>query len=227
MATAAIVIVVLVGGLALLMLSNFGKNPSRKTTSQLEREQRLHNRVITTTDVTSSAYQRRSDARNKAEKEFRRRKTEQAESNLPKQAPMATSGIRDVVSAGYEEGWRRAKSEGKDDKKALETALVSGLLNRLVGVDGWFAIAPELVQAMMVEIMPFMFAGSPDECRKALIEYAVWREVPTEAHTELVQRSVTAMAEDLRTSGDADFLATLGSLPVAWTKLMSDENSAS
>lgn len=214
------IVVLIVGGAAILLLSDFGKNPTRKTDSQLQRELALHDRVIATTDATSSTYQDRIAARNKVAEELMRRTSASMETNVSGQCGMAADEIRAVVSTCYEEGWRRAKAEGKGEKEALETALVSGLLNRVVGIDGWSSIAPEMVGAMAMEVIPFKFAGSDDECRQALIEYCVWRELPNAADTALVQQSITAMAEHMRSSGHGEFLSSLASLNVAWTKLL-------
>ena len=120
MEIAVVIVIVIIGGLALLMFSNFGKDPTKKTTSQLERELALHDQVIATTDVTSSAYQRRSEARDRVEKELQRRGTSQVHPAPSEPATLPAGDIRKVVAAGYEEGWRRSKSEGKDDKKALK-----------------------------------------------------------------------------------------------------------
>jgi|GEM_PF-5475661 len=212
---------VVICGLALLLFSNFGKDPTKKTTSQLEREHALHDQVISTTDTTSSAYQRRSEARDRVEKELQRRGAGQEPPVPSEPAALPPGEIRRTVAAGYEEGWLKSKSEGKDDEKALETALVSGLLNRLVGIDGWSAIAPEMVQAMMMETMPFKFAGSRDACRSALIEYAVWREHPVEADTAIVGRAVSSMAHQMEDSGSIELLESLRSI-MPWAAFLRD-----
>lgn len=217
MEVVVIVLIVIIGGFGLLMISNFGKDPTKKTNSQLERELALHDQVVATTDVNSNAYQQRAEARERVVKELQRRNAKLEDPKSPEIATMTASDIRRIVSTGYEEGWRKSKSEGKDDNKALETALVSGLLNRLVGMDGWSAIAPEMVQSMMMETMPFKFAGSPDECRRALIEYAVWREHPDETDANIVESAVSSMAQQMKASGSTDLLESCRSSQLPWT----------
>ena len=222
METPIIVVVVVVGALVLFMLSRFGKDPSKKSNAQLKRELALHDRLISTTDVGTETYSKRIEDRDRVADELKRRivgPEETSSPSWPDDTPTADQ-IRATVAAGYEEGWRRAKRDGNDDEEAQETALASGLLNRAVGIDGWPSISPDMMAAMMMESMPFKFAGSKDECRRALIECAVWRERPEEANATLVQQAVTALAERMKTSGDDGLLASFRDSPMAWAQLL-------
>ncbi|MRG74076.1 hypothetical protein GH722_20145 [Alphaproteobacteria bacterium HT1-32] len=149
-----------------------------------------------------------------------RRGAAERKSGVSENSELTDDEIRKLVTAGYEEGWRRSKLKLKDDEDAHETALLSGLLGRISGPNEWSSIPHEIAQAIMMETLPFKFSGSHAEGRLALIEYAVWREVPSQADAALVQRSVTAMVENMKNSGDTDFLLSVKKMPLPWIKLL-------
>lgn len=199
-----------------LMLSNFGKNPSSKTASQLERELILHDQVLASTNSASNSYSERLSRKNAVEAELQKRQTVGAVPSQPSEANISADEIRNKVTTGFNEGLQRAQLEGKDNAKVLEAALVGGLLNRLVGVDGWSSVGPIVIKATMMEILPFKHVGSSDECLQALAEYAVWCEMPNEADTDLVREAVIRFAEYIPAEDKNDFQAS--SLP--WARLL-------
>jgi hypothetical protein len=210
-----VIVLVVVVVILLLLFSSFGKNPAAKTTEQLEKELELHNRVISLTNPTSNSLSSRLEARNNIEAELKSRR-QNSETSKQTECDVSESDIRKLVASGFEVAWQKAKQEGKNDEVACETALVGGLLNRIVRSEGWDSVSPTVVQSIMLETLPFKNLGSRDDSLDALVEYAVWREFPENANKAKIQFAVSIFED----KADKGFVMGIKSSDFAWTKLL-------
>lgn len=213
-------LLVLGGGALLvlvLMLSNFGRDPSKKTTEQLQSVLNLHYKKLSYCTPGTELYARASKELRAVEEELERRNSA-TKQGIEAAIQNATTGMADDIrlaaKRAYERGWQKAEAQGKDKRKCSETALVSALLDRMDA-----APTQEAVEAAMLEILPFNVLPS-EAGRDALVEYIVWRDYPQLADAEKVRTGIHSAAEKMKADGADEFLADLRSLPFAWTKLL-------
>ena len=205
--------------IVILMASNFGKNPSRKTTSQLWREMDLHNQIIKNIPLSSPKLSKAIADMEIVETELKRRGVIAA---TPVQSAehmqISSEDLRAIADKGYTEGWSKAKAEGKTDKQAHETALVSTLLSRLQEEPDAPPITEQVVAALCMEILPFNVISQEDG-REAIIEYVVWREYAQKADVESLKKAIDSGLSMMRETGGSDFADGLLKGPFPWISL--------
>lgn len=201
--------------IVMLMARNFGKNPSRKTTSQLWREMDLHGQIIKNIPLSSPKLSKAIANMEIVENELKRRGEIAA---TAEQTQFSPEDLRVIADKGYAEGWSKAKARGKTDKQAHETALISTLLGRLQQEPGAPPISEQMVAALGMEVLPFNVI-SQEESSKAIIEYVVWREYPQQAEVEVVKRAINSGLNTMRETGGPDVVDGLLKGPFPWISL--------
>lgn len=187
---------------AALMMSNFGKDPTKKTGPQLEQLETLHLKRMRHVQPGTSQYE-------KADKEYKvvKNEIERRKKMVDEAITLEASNCRKMVLEGYMEGWNKGKALNKNDKQCHETAMVSLLYKGIEYYEGKkLPTNSEITQVFCLEMIPFNLVEI-EKGKEAIIEYAVWKNFPELANKDLISDVVKeAKAHILKSDGGDEFL---------------------
>ncbi|QXG80967.1 hypothetical protein [Rhodospirillum rubrum] len=211
-------------GFAVLLFVMFGtklgKDPTKKTVEQLEREQRLHARYIRTLTLGTEESLKAHEQAKRVDDELEWRYLICNEG----QAPYV---FRARAFSNFDEGWRRGQSEGKDENKCLEMALVNVLycfakdnnLSKIIDENN----LEDFFGYLMLEVMPFKKLGKT-RSRKAIADYVLWQCNPKWINSDILSHDIEA-GLNIIAEKNVESTFNYRKIPYAWTQLISQSKN--
>ena len=194
---------VIVAALIILLKTDIGKDPSKKTDSQLIREHQMQiKNVDAAGKVGGDTYFNAIQGMSRLTDEMKARGllgSGTAPSRDPSVEPyfdqISAANLRQSARTSYEEGWKLAENKWANDQHMKhQVALTAVLLRRLQAEPGGPEVSEELMDMLSFEAIPFNNL-QPEQGKSAICEYIVWRENPNLANIEIIQNAVDVLKE--------------------------------